>query len=211
MTSIVPGRWRRSMRAAPLVLIPIAAVFLAGCDASQAKQTRIELTTFDDDGNAQRHFADFTVACYRQSGSNRVEIVLRAEQPSRIDPRQTITQIVHIREFWNPRPGVTYADSSQRNVRIQYAVLTPPTGVRYDGAGFVTYRIDRGTGELTGRIEAANLRPAYRMGDAVAPFGPALITGTIRARHDPGRVVRAIPLLNAPFQSPIVTDTASSQ
>ena len=92
-----------------------------GCTGGE---TRIDLTTFDKNGQARRHYAEFRRASYRLSGGGTLELVLRSERPSSIDPTQTITQIVYLKSFWTPRPGTTYAEASQINARVQYALIT---------------------------------------------------------------------------------------
>ena len=185
------------MRTQWIILVGLAGVWgWAGCGP---KGTRIELTTFDEAGQAQCHYAEVTWSSYRNTPGGLPELVLRTQTPSRIDPTQTITQIVHVKTFWLPRPGTTYAEATQINASIQYAILTPPTGVRYDGAGFVSYKIDKRTGVMTGRIESSTLAPRCRMGDAVEPFGPVRLAGRFRATENPRDVVNTAQMLEAQF------------
>lgn len=175
----------------------VACCALAGCQ--QPKATRIELTAYDESGTPKLYVTQFSRSSYRHTAGETVELVLRAEQPSTIDPTQTITQVLYIKEFWNPRPGTTYVEPSQINARVQYALLTPPTGVRYDGAAFLTYQIDPYTGVLTGAIESGSLAPRYRMGEAFEPFGPSTFTGTIVATENAADVVEAAQMLESLF------------
>lgn len=172
----------------------------AGCGP---QTTRIELTTFDDAGTASRHYTEFSRASFKWTSDHRIELVFRSDQPSQVDPTQTITQIVHVQMFWNPRYGVTYAESTQVNARVQYAIVTPPTGVRYEGGAFVTYKLDKQTGEAVGKIESGDLMPRSRMGNAIEPFGPARVTGTFRAIENPGEVVRVLQQVEAMFRQPV--------
>jgi len=185
---------------------PLLAVLLCAAGCQSPKVTRIELTTFGTDGESQLHYSNFTRASYRLSAGHTLELVLRTERPSSLDPTQTITQIVYVKNFWKPIPGTTYADGSQINARVQYALLTPPTGVRYDGSAFVYYRFDRRTGQLVGTLEEGTLSPRYRMGDAVDPFGPCRFSGTFFASEDPGDVISAIQMLDSQFYQPIETN-----
>ncbi len=170
---------------------------LLGCGGPEV--TRIEVTTYDGSGSARHHDTEFVRASYYRPPNGMVELVLWAEDPSTLDPTQRITQIVYVKEFWNPRPGTTYAEPTQINARVQYALLSPPTGVRYDGAAFLTYRINRWTGVLTGRLESGNLAPRYHMGGADVPFGPARFTGAIRAVQNQAQVVHAVQMLESLF------------
>lgn len=186
--------------AASLSLLAVGLLLPVGCGP---KVTRIELQTFEANGTTSRHYTDFTRAYFKRLPDGRIELSMRSQQPSRIDPTQVITQVVHLQTFWNPRPGTTYFESSQVNTRIQYAILTPPTGVRYDGGAFVSYKIDRLTGEAVGHIESGDLAPKFRMGNAIEPFGPARVTGTFRATENPGDVVNTQQMLQSQFTQPI--------
>jgi len=186
-------RWQRW-----IVVLGVLAVL--GCTGGE---TRIDLTTFDKNGQARRHYAEFRRASYRLSGGGTLELVLRSERPSSIDPTQTITQVVYLKSFWTPRPGTTYAEASQINARVQYALITPPTGVRYDGGAFLSYSLKRRTREIVGKIESGTLSPRLRMGDAVEPFGAARFTGTFCATENPRDVVTAVQMLESQFSRPI--------
>ena len=105
--------------------------------------------------------------------------------------------------MWNPIPGTTYAEGSQINARVQYALLTPPTGMRYDGSTFADYRLKRRTGKLVGTLEEGTLSPRYRMGDAAEPFGPCRFRGTFVATENPADVVTALQLLESQFRQPV--------
>ncbi len=168
-----------------VVLTALLAV-LAGC-SSQA--TRLYLTTYDEAGRAQHHYADFNRVAFLVNPSGLLELGMRVEQPSKADPTQTITQLIHVKEVWKPQPGRTAVESSQINVELRYAILTPPTGVRYDGAGFVFAKVAKDGKTVTGDIESGRLAPAYRMADAALPFGPARVKGTFRAVNNPSEVI----------------------
>ncbi len=187
---------KHAKRLAYVMLGLVPAVMLVGCGP---KQTRLNLVTYDDAGAASAHYTDFGRAVYRVRPDKRIELVFRSQAPSRLDPAQTITQLVYIDEFWNPQLGVSYADSTQINSRVQYAILTPPTGVRYDGGAFVTYKFDQFTKEMVGWVESGSLSPASRLGNAAEPFGPARIYGEFRAVEDPATVVHVEQMLKTEF------------
>lgn len=176
---------------------------LGGCGSPV---TRINLTTFDAQGQTSQHYATFPQAGYRLTPGGTFELVLQTRRASTLDPTQTITQLVYVKCFWTPRPGTTYAEPSQINARVQYAMLTPPTGVRYDGSAFLCCRRNPRTGELTGEIESGTLSARFRMGDAIEPFASAKFTGSFTAREDPREVVRVAQMLSAQFTSPIGQD-----
>jgi hypothetical protein len=190
------------MKLSPRVLM-MTLPLLAGCFQEPILRTRLELTTFET-GKAEPHYADFSRASYRRSPDGLLEVAMRTERPSTLDPTQIITQVVYIRTFWNPRPGKTFAESTQINARVEYAMLTPPTGIRYDGSAFLTYDIDR-NGTLIGRIESGTLAPRFHMGDAAEPFGPARFSGGILAVENPREVVSIAQTLDSEFSEPIPT------
>ncbi|MHC4441184.1 MAG: hypothetical protein ACYTF1_25640 [Planctomycetota bacterium] len=177
-------------------LVVFGLVLLAGCGP---KGTRIELTSFDEMGIPQRHYTDFSRAYYRTTSAGTLELVLRSDRPRSADPTQNITQIVYLKSFWKVNPGMTHAEATQINARLQYAVLTSPDGIRYDGAAFVHYKVKRKTNQMVGTIEAGTLSPRYRMGNAVDPFGPCRLEGTFQAEQNARVVVDTLQMLETQF------------
>lgn len=183
-------------------LLPFALLTVSpGCQPAPTS-TRMELTTHDEAGRRQHHYTDFRQGSYRMTSSGLVELVLQTDRPSTIDPTQNIRQVLYVKTFWNPRPGRSTVEASQIDARVQFAMLTPPTGVRYDGSAFLTWRLDEKTGVLAGWIESGTLTPRFRMGNTTAPFGPANFTGSFIARERPGEVVDAAQMLEAQFNRP---------
>jgi len=185
-----------------LALFVVAGLFCA-CQPEPAL-TRIDVAAYDDAGRLHRHYTDFRRAAYRLAPGGLVELVLQTERPSALDPTQTIRQVLLIQAFWNPQPGRSFVESSQIDARVRFAMLTPPTGVRYDGSAMVTWRVDRASRRLTGWIESGSLTPRFRMGDAVEPFGAANFTGSFIADENPGEVVETIQMLESRFNRPIL-------
>lgn len=179
-------------------------LLLAGCKSTPT-DTRIDLMTFDEAGTPRQHYTEFRRASYRMSPGGLVELVLRSERPSERDPTQMIEQVIYIKCFWNPQPTRAFVDETQIDARVQYAVLTPPTGVRYDGSAMVTWRYDKDSGKLAGWIESGTLTPRFRMGDVIEPFGPANFTGTFVAEENPREIVETAQILEAQFNRPAIT------
>ncbi len=167
------------------------------------KGTRLEFTTFGRDNTSRQFYGEYTEAYYRQMGNGTIELLLRAEAPSSLDPKQSITQLIYLKTFWKPRPGVTAAEPSQINAHVQYAMLTPPTGVRYDGSAFLLGHKDRSSGEYVGRIESGTLIPRYRMGNAAEPFASAKFIGGFRATENPRKVLQGLHTLQNEFKERI--------
>ncbi len=192
------------VRTVQLLGVALLAAVVSGCtDLEPIKVTRLNLTTFDAAGTPQHHYTDFHRASFRRLDDGRLELVLKSDQPSTVDPTQSIAQIMHVNMFWQPVYGRSRAEPTQINAHVQYAIITAPTGVRYDGGAFVTYRMDRQTGEAVGRIESGTLSPKLRMGNAAEPFGPARFTATFRATENPGEVVNTQDMLKTQFNQPI--------
>jgi hypothetical protein len=176
------------LRAVPL----ITAVLLVACVGCKSDPHRLHLTTYNEAGEPQRRYTDLSQAYYHRNHDGRVEIVLVAETPDSQDPTQTVTQLMHIKELWTPHPGVTFANATQINARIHYVIMTETSGIRYDGAAFVTYDISDRTRLLEGEIEAGQMIAKTRMGQALEPFANARIDGKLTALPDSGRVVEAL-------------------
>lgn len=162
--------------------------------------TRLEFTTFGHDNSSRQFYGEYTEAYYRQLTNGTLELLLRAEAPSSLDPKQNITQLIYLKTFWKPRPGRTAAEATQINANVQYAMLTPPTGVRYDGSAFLIANHDRNSGELVGRIESGTLIPRYRMGSAAEPFASAKFIGGFRATENPRKVLQGFHTLQNEFK-----------
>jgi hypothetical protein len=188
LARVKPTIARSPARAGWCALLVLLCAAGGGCGGDDS--TRIELTTQDAAGEPQIHYTRFERAAFQRMPGGGIRLALRTEQPSTIDPTQTITQILYVEELWNAIPGTTYVEPTQVNALVRYAILTPPTGVRYDGSAFLTYRKEKLSDGVKAAIESGKLLPRYRMGNASEPFGAARINGTIHAIEDPAMVVR---------------------
>jgi hypothetical protein len=193
------GSARPIARYLTTVLLWALAISTIGC---QAEPMRVLLTTYDNTGEPVVHYADFQHAAYHRNAEGLLHIALYGSQPSSLDPTQMIQQVVYIREIWNPRPGKTFANQSQINTVVQYAILTPPTGVRYDGTAFVMCDGGEDGDDLEGEIESGNLSPSARMGEVGMPFGHARIEGWIEAEENEAAVMQAIQQMESLFKTP---------
>jgi hypothetical protein len=134
----------------------------------------------------------FSEGYYRTDEHGRWDIVLRSTRPMGTDARQTVEQVLHLRLFWKPVPGTTFVESSQTNAIITYALLSGPTAISYEGAGFVYLSNPGGRPPLTGRIESASLSPTRRTGEPADLFGPCRLTGELAARNNGARVTEIL-------------------
>jgi hypothetical protein len=169
----------------------------AGCSPVQ---TRFDVLSFKESSqralfSEQFPAGAFCITAHRNTGMV-FELLMESDRPvdvavpTPVDPNRT-SQTVRIEVFWRPRPGTTYADSTQTNAQISYCLVTGPHAVTYEGAGFVFLRPSRDGKTLSGEVESATLVPAHFSGDAADLFGPCHLRGTFTAREDRARVVRA--------------------
>jgi hypothetical protein len=183
-------RWvaRRAGAAAVMALL-VAGALLVGC---APKVTRVHIRDFQDPDAPRTLYQEFDEAYYRLDAAGSLQLVLRREVPSREVPAETIAQIIHVETFWEPKPGVTYAESSMVNATLTYLICSGRTGIAYQGNGFVSFAEDRRRQTLAGRIEAAELTPVAVRGRPPRPFGPAHLEGTFHAIRHPRRATAVL-------------------
>ena len=101
-----------------------------------------------------------------------------------------MSQLLQVEVFWRPRPGTTYAESTQTNANIVYCLISGRDCITYEGAGFVSFSESRDGETLTGMIESAALYPARMVNAPADLFGPCRLSGTFLARKDRAAVVQ---------------------
>ena len=109
----------------------------------------------------------------------------RADLESQAQPEQ----IVRVHVFWKPRPGTSYADSTQTDADIAYCLITGRNSISYEGAGFVYFTRSKDGKSMTGQIESSILVPAHVIGQPNDLFGPCHVKGHFTAREDRKTVV----------------------
>ncbi len=109
------------------------------------------------------------------------------EQPVREDV--WMAQFLHVHVFWKPKPGTTFANSSQTNASMEYCLVTSGNAISYEGAGFVSFKLSRDGQTATGKIESSTLVPVRMRNEPIDLFGPCRLSGTFVATEDKGRVV----------------------
>ncbi len=134
---------------------------------------------------------DFERCFYGRDARGNVEIVLRSARPSTLDVDSELVQLVWARTFWRPVPGTTYAERTQTNATIGYALLDAGRGISYEGAGFVFFS-EQPDGRIKGQIETATLAPGRTSGDAPELFGQCLVSGEFIAERSEGEVKAAL-------------------
>lgn len=104
----------------------------------------------------------------------------------------TLRQALHLRVFWRAQPGRTFAERTQTNANLRYAVLVGDRVLAYEGAGFVYFEASADGGSIKGTVESSSLSPAGRVGEIEDVIGPCRIEGSFTARRDKARTVEAL-------------------
>lgn len=100
-----------------------------------------------------------------------------------------LNQFISIKVLWRPRPGTTFAESTQTNAVISYCLLRGDHVISYEGAGFVYFSVSRDERSVAGSIESSTLIPTRSAGQPDDYFGPCHLSGEFRARLDKRQVV----------------------
>ncbi len=157
-----------------------------------ARVSTLEIVDHRTSGSSRHYREQFDEAYYCFDETGAVDIVLRRSAGGQTGQADAIRQVVHVRSLWRSIPGRTVAHSTQINATIVYNIVSGHIGATFEGAGSVFFTCNRRTGELTGVIEWATLRPMTRTADGAGLFERAELTGTFRATRDPRRVVRMV-------------------
>ncbi|KAA0222435.1 MAG: hypothetical protein HS102_04410 [Planctomycetia bacterium] len=180
MRRMAPGlrRW---------IWMPALAGMLASCAAPKN-----ELFVVDHlpSGIAEHYRETFNEACFDIDTEGNVNVVLRQEQPFPDDPGRTLLQVVHVRSFWKPIPGVTVAHDRQINAVVRYAVYDGRSGACFEGAGSAFFRDTRDGRTLVGELGLVCLSPKARLNEGRTVFERAELSGRFTALRDPRRVTR---------------------
>lgn len=191
------------LRTVPRFSAVVFGIYLtAGVFGCTPLPNRIYIETFDDPLAPKKYTTDFAEAYFARAADGGLDVLLRWKQPTQADPTQDIEQIVHAHAFWTPVLGTTRAEASMLNATLRFMILTPPTGVEYDGAGFITFKLDRSGNILDGRIESGELTPRQTVGGAQKPFGPARISGQIQATQNRRQILRFLQEAELRLRSP---------
>lgn len=148
-------------------------------DRSTNVQPRVFETEFDES------YFDFD----RQGN---IEIVMRREDSGVPGGRVAHTeQVLLLRSVWQPIPGHTFAESSQINGMVTYAILSGRTGATYEGAGSIFFHHHAASDTLSGTLELAALKPRRQRTPDSVLFEQVVVSGKFHAKRDRRQVVRA--------------------
>jgi len=206
----MPRALRPSTRAMTRRLIgSLFCVALAvGCGP---RETRMNIVAFPDGQTIQNFSERFDTGAFNIDAHKNIILAFHLEDsdpgpptcaPADAGPTPPISQTVIIEVFWQPRPGVTYVESTQTNATFSYCLQRGPDAIRYGGAGFV-YLTKLTDDRVEGRIESSSLTPAGQTGSPRDLFGRCRLTGTFQANHHPRQTVDAALRLKRLFAAPV--------
>ena len=190
---------------------PLLCVALSvGCGP---RETRLNIVAFPD-GQAVQNFSErFDTGTFNHDAHHNLTLAFQLDDADPMDPASPtsaptdagptppISQTVMIEMFWQPRPGITYVESTQTNATLTYCLQRGPDAIRYKGAGFV-YLTKQTDHRIEGRIESSSLTPAGQVGTPRDLFGRCRLTGTFQADHHPRRTIDAALRLRRLFAAP---------
>ncbi|MFQ5425108.1 MAG: hypothetical protein ACE5F9_14170, partial [Phycisphaerae bacterium] len=187
-----------------LCALPVAAAaVLGGC--ARRTTTCFDVVTFKDPERSDHFSQAFDPGAFAIDAQNRYDIVFERrdsvslsgeERPAGSNGDETslvaLSQFIHIRVFWRPRPGSTFAERTQTNANIVYGLRRGDDVISYEGAGFVYFTMSRDEKTITGAIESATLGPGRSAGRPGDYFGPCHLSGSFTAQADRHRVVSVL-------------------
>ncbi len=108
---------------------------------------------------------------------------------SRTGGNTGITQMMVIRVFWKPVPGITPILSTAINATFEYIVITPSGTGRYSGAGFIRLHNGKHAAIMHATMVDGDLRLTASSGYFQNALGPSRIRGDFTADRDPRRAI----------------------
>jgi hypothetical protein len=218
-----------SRKASVPLLAAALLVLTCGC---REIETRFDVLSFKNPAASEQYTERFTAGSFSIDAQNdwdivfeipstRVELV-RPQAPASSPASQPadapaeamkiettfMSQFVHIRVFWKPLPGTTYAESSQTNASILYCMITGDSAISYEGAGFVYFTQSYDKRTITGQIESATLVPVRTVSEPIDLFGPCRLQGYFVAHEDRRRVVSILQQLRNRLGRPMAQPSA---
>lgn len=182
----------RCVDLSPRFSVPALGLSLAALSGCAQNITRLQITEAGTRTSSGQLYQNFEECYYQKSPNGNLDIVMVSQVPSETDPTQNITQVVQLHCFWLPKPGTTYAEQTMINGHICYVIQTGDAAISYEGGLFVSFKIDKRTQRITGKLESSELKPLRRRGDARAPFDVSFARGTFAGIPHPRRVVRLL-------------------
>ena len=145
--------------------------------------SELEFTSYKDPYFPETYHVTLDECAYRVGAGGDMHIAGRAASEAGDTETRPTTQLLHVHVFWQPKPGVTFANTNTTDATIRYAVVTGAGTAIYSGTGFVYPERQQG-GALSVKIETANLRLESLGGNAPEVFGDARLSGNLWPRED---------------------------
>lgn len=217
------------------VLLLFGALFHLSLIGCASRETRFHVVAFKNPDLEERYAQVFPAGAFAIDAGNRYDIVFerhdeslpaddsptrsRAQDSVQLDEAENegaveLSQIVAITVFWRPKPGTTFAESTQTNADISYCLLRGDHVISYEGAGFVYFSMSRDGASISGSVESSTLIPTRSAGQPDDYFGPCHLNGEFRAQLDKRQVIavnhRIRRILGPPITSAIPEPLAGS-
>ncbi len=101
----------------------------------------------------------------------------------------TVRQVMILRVFWTPVPGVTPIVRTAINTTIRYVIFTPHGCGMYQGAGFVRLHNSPHDREMHASLVQGDLRLSGASGNFIDAIGPSRIIGDFTALRSAERTL----------------------
>lgn len=160
-----------------------AAGFCAGC-----AQSAVTFVSYKDPYFPEPYRVAFKDCAYWIDAGGDIHAVGRATQETESG---TLTQYLHVRLFWRPKPGKTFTNSTATDATLRYVVAGDNGTVTYAGTGFAFPKQKFG-GAMEFGIESGYLRIESHTGEVPDLFGDTRLSGTFVAHKDAGTAANMI-------------------
>jgi len=176
--------------------IAYSCLLLAVC-ACSSDSTELKMTGLDRRHELQQSFSQ-AYLCKTEAGDTDIVLVSQGQFAEQ-NPDKALQplpegalpwQIVHIRVYWKPLPGISSDDPTNTNASIRWYLfddwLHPGGYLEYSGSALVD--VDEDEKDASASVQNGWLKVAAIKGDMVDKLGASQLGGEIHARIDPGRV-----------------------
>jgi len=168
-------------------LPPLLLLGVVGCYRPLTSEVRI--VSFRAAGEPQSLVTRFDECVYRAGPLGDEHIVAKGKSSPGGPSGHSVTEYLHVHVYWNPRPGKTFADSSQSDATLRYVVVSEEGASFYTGTGFVSLDGRRSGGALPVRLENGWLRLEQQVGQPPDVVGDAQLEGSLIARPEANRAL----------------------
>jgi hypothetical protein len=185
--------WSNSLQKAALAT---ALLFLSACSSSDSGQ--LQMVSYED----HRSFTQkFTQAYIARNATGDADIVLVQDdmqsvpqnrdpsKPLEPDPCDLPRQLVHIRVFWTPMPGVKPDHPANTNASIHWTLVCDHSQgavIDYSGCGLVELSESKTTADIS--IRGAWMKADRKSPSMIDPLGASNLQGSFTAVKDPEKV-----------------------